>query len=189
MRGHHRTGGNRGLSPVEIDGEADEPADPETVARIICLRMLDSRSRTRAELATELRRRDVPIAAANSVLDRFTELGLIDDAALASSFALTRHAVRGQAGRAIAVQLRRRGVADDVISDAIAQIDPTSETAAARLLARTRLARMGDVDTATAIRRISGLLARRGYSSAVSSAAVRAVLEERDVPLDFEPLD
>jgi regulatory protein len=174
---------------TEVEGDPGESADPEVAARIICLKLLDTRARTRAELATELRRRNVPTSAATTVLDRFTELGLIDDVALASSFALTRHAVRGQAGRAIAVQLRRRGVADDVISDAIAQIDPSSETAAARLLARTRLARMGDVDTATAIRRISGLLARRGYSSAVSSAAVRAVLEERDVPLDFEPLD
>jgi regulatory protein len=173
----------------EIDGELGEPADPESAARIICLKLLDTKARTRAELATELRRRNVPIAAAVAVLDRFTELGLIDDAALASSFALTRHAVRGQAGRAIAVQLRRRGVADDVISDAVAQIDPSSEAAAARLIARTRLARMGDVDAATAIRRISGLLARRGYSSAVSSAAVRAALEERDVSLDFEPID
>ena len=80
------------------------------------------------------------------MLDRFTELGLIDDAALAGSFALARHAERGHAGPAIAAQLRRRGVADEVISDAIAQIDPASEAAAARSLARTRLARMGGVD-------------------------------------------
>jgi regulatory protein len=174
---------------AETDGDPDEPADPEKAARIICLKLLDTKARTRVELATELRRRNVPAPAATAVLDRFTELGLIDDAALASSFALARHTVRGQAGRAIAVQLRRRGVADDVISDAIAQIDPDSESAAARLLARTRLARMGDVDTATAIRRISGLLARRGYSSAVGSAAVRAVLEERDVTADLGSLD
>jgi regulatory protein len=176
-------------SAIEADGEADEPVDPESAARLICLKLLDTRARTRAELANELQRCNVPSSAAVPVLARFIELGLIDDAALASSFALSRHAERGQAGRAIAVQLRRRGVADEVIEDAVAQIDPSSEAATARLLARTRLARMGDVDARTAIRRLSGLLARRGYSSAVTSAAVRVVLEERDVSLDLESVD
>jgi regulatory protein len=157
-------------------------ADPESVARTICLRLLDSRARTRVELATALHRRNVPIDAATTVLDRFTELGLIDDAALAGSFALARHTERGHAGRLIATQLRRRGVADEVINDAIAQIDPVSEAAAARLLARTRLARMGgpdSIDTTVAFRRLTGLLARRGYSPAVTADAVRAVLRER----------
>ena len=78
------------------------------------------------------------------------------------------------------LQLRRRGVADEVINDAIAQIDPASEAAAARQLARVRLARMGQVDSVVAARRLTGLLARRGYSSAVASSAVRAVVGELD---------
>jgi regulatory protein len=151
--------------------------------------MLDTRARTRAELAAELERRLVPETAATTVLDRFTELGLIDDAALADSFALARHTGRGQAGRAIAAQLRRRGVADEVITDALAQIDPASEEAAARQLARTRLARFGEVDTVTAVRRLSGLLARRGYSSATTSAAVRAVLAESHGEVDVMDAD
>jgi regulatory protein len=162
-----------------LDPELDEPADPEVVARTICLRLLDARARTRAELATELSRRRVPAPVAATVLDRFTELGLIDDAAFAGSFALARHSERGQAGRAIAVALRRRGVADEVIEDAIAQIDPASEVATARQLARTRLARMGTIDAITATRRLTGLLARRGYSAEVVRDAVRAVVSEQ----------
>jgi regulatory protein len=160
------------------DDEFDAPADAEAVARHICLQLLDIRARSRAELATVLRRRRVPVAAADLVLDRFIELELIDDAALAQSFALARHTERGHAGAAIKVQLRRRGIADDVISDAIAQIDPASEAAAARSLARTRLARMSDLDVATATRRLLGLLGRRGYSSAMAREAIRAVLTE-----------
>ena len=171
---------------------ADEPADPESVARTICLRLLDIRARTRAELSTQLRRRNVPIEAAEAVLDRFTELGLIDDAALADTFTQARHHGRGDAGRAIAVHLRRRGVADDVIKDAIAQIDPASEAAAARSLARTRLARMGSpdsVDPVAATRRLTGLLARRGYSSAVAFSAVRDVLAERQQSIEADDVD
>jgi regulatory protein len=171
-------------------GEPDEPADPEAVARTICLRLLDIRARTRSELAAELRRRSVPDEPAEAVLDRFTELGLIDDAAFAGAFAVSRHTERGHAGRAIAVALRRRGVTDEVIAEAIAEnIDPTSEAAAAARLARTKLARMGQVDVATATRRLSGLLARRGYSASMTFAAIRAVLSERDEALELPTID
>jgi regulatory protein len=162
----------------------DVAANPESVARTICLRLLDSRARTRAELETELARRNVPVAAATTVLDRFTELGLVNDAAFAEGFAQARHHERGQASQAIAVQLRRRGVADEVIADALAQIDPASEAAAARVLAQTRLARMGGVDSVTAARRLTGLLARRGYSSAMTYSAVREALAQQQVAVD-----
>jgi regulatory protein len=171
-----------GLEPADgepLDTELDPPADPESVARTICLRLLDIRARTRAELARELTRRLVPAPAATAVLDRFSELGLIDDAAFADSFAQARHTERGHAGRAIAVALRRRGVADEVINDAIAQIDPASEAATAAQLARTRLARMGNVDAVTATRRLTGLLARRGYSSSITRDAVKAAVTEQ----------
>lgn len=175
---------------ASASGESDEPADPEAVARTICLRLLDMRARTRAELAAELRRRAVPDEPAAAVLDRFAELGLVDDAAFAEAFAVARHTERGHAGRAIAVALRRRGVADEVIADAIAEhVDPASEAAAAVRLAQTKLARMGDVDAATVTRRLSGLLARRGYSASVTYAAIRTVLSEREDSGELPALD
>jgi regulatory protein len=66
-----------------------------------------------------------------------------------------------------------------VINDAIAQIDPASEAATATQLARTRLARMGNVDAVTATRRLTGLLARRGYSSSTTRDAVKAAVTEQ----------
>src|SRR5262249_23857501 len=86
-------------APVDFEigmtsDEQDAPGDPESVARAICLRLLAQRARTRAELAQALRRRGVPDGAAGSVLDRFAEVGLIDDAALAQNAALT-HRERG----------------------------------------------------------------------------------------------
>jgi regulatory protein len=160
-------------------GQLDDAGDPEAVARLICLRMLDRRAYTRAELATALRRRGVPDSAAEIVLDRFTELGLIDDSAFANEFVAARHRLRGQTGPALASALRRRGVDEHVVRDALAQIDPASDHAAARSLARSRLARMGAVDEVTAARRLFGLLARRGHSPGVVSIAVREVMAER----------
>ena len=78
--------------------DADE-ADPEAVARLICLRMLTAAPRTRAQLASALRRRGVPEAAAEAVLGRFTEVKLIDDATFASAWVESRHHGRGLSGR------------------------------------------------------------------------------------------
>lgn len=160
--------------------------DPESVARTICLRLLDQRARTRGELATALRRKGVPDDAADRVLDRFTEVGLIDDRALADSYALAQHRERGLASRAVAQKLRRRGVAEDTVRTAVEQIDPESEWAAAQALASKRLRQLSGLDPLAQARRLVGLLARRGYAPALAHEVVRALLA--DVELG-EPSD
>jgi regulatory protein len=171
--------GRRSSADWVAEDTSDPPANPEAVARLICLRLLDQRARTRFELADAMRRREVPQSVADSVLDRFTELGLVDDMTLANEFVLARHRNRAQTGPALAIALRRRGVDERVVRDALAQIDPDDDAAAARALARTRLARMVDVDDFSAMRRLVGLLARRGHSSATAMAAARQVIAER----------
>jgi len=101
--------------PPEDGGQPDLPGDPVSVARAICLRLLTDRQRTRAELATALRRKGVPDNAARTVLDRFAEVGLIDDAATAENYALVQHRRRGLAARAVAGKLRQRG---EIVSQA-----------------------------------------------------------------------
>jgi regulatory protein len=69
--------------------------DPEALARRICLRLLTAAPRSRAQLAAELRRRRVPAEAAEAVLGRFADAGLIDDAAFARAWVESRHHSRG----------------------------------------------------------------------------------------------
>src|SRR6266571_5023075 len=88
-------------------------------ARLICLRLLASRPRTRAELAAALRRRRVTADIVESVLGRFTEVGLIDDAAFARAWVESRHHGRGLARRALAAELKQRGVGSPEISAAV----------------------------------------------------------------------
>jgi regulatory protein len=152
------------------------PGDPESVARIVCLRMLDQRARTRSELATALARKGVPADVVTRVLDRFSELRLIDDLDLASSYALSRHVQRGQARRAIAEGLRRRGVADDVIAQATAQIGSDDERVAARRRAEVKLRTMRRLDPQVQQRRLVAMLARRGYSASICYETVRDVV-------------
>jgi regulatory protein len=154
------------------------PGDPESVARTICLRLLDQRARTRSELAGALRKKGVPDDAATAVLDRFAEVGLIDDSALAATYALAQHRERGLAGRAVAARLRRRGVDEQTVASALEPIDRDSEYTAAEALARKKLRSLAGLDPMVQARRLVGLLGRRGYSPGLAHEVVRAVLAE-----------
>jgi regulatory protein len=148
------------------------------VARTICLRQLDRRARTRAELAETLRRRGVPDEAARTVLDRFTEVVLIDDAALADVAAMGLHRERGLARRAIVARLRQRGVGEAEVRAAIEPIDGDSERAAARTLAEKKLRSLNVSAPAAALRRLVGLLGRKGYPAGLAYEVSRSVLGE-----------
>ena len=161
------------------------PGDPEAVARAICLRLLTQRARSRAELADALATRDVPVEAARAVLDRFTEVGLIDDAALAQSLAGSAHRDRGLARRGVTAKLRQRGLADDVVADAVSDIDAESERSRARELVARRRRAMGGLPDEVQARRLVGLLARKGYPSGLAYQVVREVLADV-VPWDAE---
>ena len=181
--------GSRSSGEHPSSSPEDQPSNPESVARIICLRLLDQRARTRAELATALAKKGVPTDAADAVLDRFTEVGLIDDAAFAASFAAARHQQRRLAPRAITAQLRRRGVGDETIAQAVADIDADSERRAARELVDAKLRRFDGVNPAATTRRLVAMLARRGYSSGIAFATVREALNERGADLSSVDAD
>jgi regulatory protein len=174
MAGRPRRRLEHDAGPPPGDPE-QHPGDPEAVARAICLRLLTQRARSRAELADALARRDVPDDAAGRVLDRFTEVGLIDDAALAAGLAGAQHRERGLARRAVAVKLRQRGLADHV-DTALETIDSDSERARARQLVERRLRTLAGLPPDVQARRLVGLLARKGYPAGLARGLVRDVL-------------
>ena len=140
------------------------------------LRKLTAAPRTRAQLADDLAVRLVPDEVAERVLDRFTEVGLIDDAAYAEAWVRTRHAGRGLSRRALAHELRHKGVDDEIIDDAVEAIDSDDEkTAAAALVARKLSATRGLAYDAR-VRRLAGMLGRKGYSGGLALRVVRDAL-------------
>jgi regulatory protein len=163
--------------PLPPDPVADGPdADPESVARTILLDALTGQARSRRELRDKLAKRDVPPELAESLLDRFTEVGLVDDAAFARAWVESRQRSRGLARRALAQELRRKGVDDETARSALDELDPADEEEAARALVRKKLRSMRGLDSTTATRRLAGLLARKGYSSGLAFAIVREEL-------------
>jgi regulatory protein len=157
----------------------DAEPDPESVARSIALRMLTGAPRSRKQLADAMARKGVPDEVADRVLDRFTEVGLVDDAAYAELLVRTRHEERGLARRALAMELRRKGVTDDDARAALETLDDDSEEAAARALLERRWRRGPAVDQVAQSRRMLGMLARRGYPSGLASRLVREMVDDR----------
>lgn len=133
--------------------------------------------RTRSQLATKLAARDIPPDIAAAVLDRYTEVGLVDDTAFAAAWVRSRHGVRGLAGRAVAQELRHRGVRDDVAAEALVVIDAESERDAARRLVERRLRTTAGLERQARTRRLVGMLARKGYSVGLAFSVVRDVLD------------
>jgi regulatory protein len=156
-------------------------ADPEAVARQICLTMLTAAPRTRAQLKAALSRRGVPDEVADAVLGRFAEVKLIDDAMFASAWVESRHHGRGLSGRALAAELRQRGVAPGDIEAAVGELKPEQEIATARALVARRLAGTRGQPLQARIRRLMGVLARKGYPQALAYRVVREALEQEGI--------
>jgi regulatory protein len=183
-----RRGRRSGSSPDPGDPDAalpagdphpeDDPGDPEQVARSICLRALTGAPKTRQQLDDLLAKRGIPDDVAELVLDRFGEVGLIDDAAFARAWVTSRQAGRGLARRALKAELRAKGVDGEVAEEAVALVDDQDEWDAARRLVQRRLPGLRRVDRVTAERRLVGMLARKGYGSGLAAWVVREALDE-----------
>jgi regulatory protein len=165
-----------GEPPPDVQHEGPE-ADPEAVARKILLDALTGQARSRQELRAKLAKKDVPDELAERLLDRFTDVGLVDDGAFARSWVDSRQRSRGLARRALAHELRRKGVDDETARAALDDLDPDREEEAAHLLVRKKLHSVRGVDRATATRRLAGVLARKGYPAGLAFAVVREELD------------
>jgi len=146
------------------------------VARAILLRQLTDRPRSRAELAVALRKKQVPDDVAGRLLDRFTEVGLIDDEAFARLWVESRQRSKGLAGRALAVELRRKGIDDEVARRVLAEVEPDDEREAAGRLVRRKLHSLRRVPEPAKTRRLMGMLARKGYPPGLALSVVREEL-------------
>ena len=159
------------------DGPDAEP-DPHAVARRIVLRQLAMGPRTRRQLEDKLRDRGADPQVAARVLDRMTEVGLVDDEAYVEMFVRSRQETKGLAAQALRHELRTKGVAEEVIDDALEEIDPEREREQARALVARRLRTMRGLDREVQTRRLAGFLARKGYGPGVAYQVIREALDD-----------
>ncbi|SHN25397.1 recombination regulator RecX [Actinacidiphila paucisporea] len=169
----------------ESRASQEPPLDPEEQARALCLRLLTGTPRTRRQLADAMRKREIPEEVAEYVLERFQDVGLIDDQAFANAWVESRHRGRGLARRALAQELRHRGVEAELVSEAVGLLDPEQEEETARALVQRRLPGTRGLERDRRIRRLAGMLARKGYGEALALKVVRdALVQEQEESAD-----
>lgn len=169
-------------SPADLQDDAD----PEQVARTILLRRLSAAPRTRSELRTDLLRRGLAEDVADRVLDRFTEVGLIDDTAYAQLWVDSRQRTRGSARGVLRQELRAKGVSDDDAALALDGINEDAERSRAVALVQVKVRSMARLEPDVRKRRLVSMLMRRGYRQGTAVSVVTEVLGELREPGDAQ---
>jgi regulatory protein len=160
-----------------MEPQCTEP-DPYDLARQIVLRQLAMVPRSRAELLQKLAQRGCTPAVAGAVLDRLTQVGLVDDEAYAHMLVRSQQAGRGLAKRALARELRTRGIEGDLAEKALSSISDEDERDRARALVDKKLRAMHGLGIEVQTRRLAGMLARKGYSSGMTFAVIREAIAD-----------
>ncbi|MDP5108010.1 MAG: recombination regulator RecX [Candidatus Nanopelagicales bacterium] len=166
------------ITQLPVMEEKNKEIEAADAAKQVLLRRLSHAPRTRKELAKDLKDKDISDEVANVALDRFEEVGLINDQDLASNYVSSQHERKGLGKNALRQQLRAKGVSDDVALEAISQISDDQEFQAAFALACKKIRSLQRDDAKTQLRKIVGVLARKGYSSNLAFSVAKEVIKD-----------
>lgn len=175
------------VEPAELP-----PEERAKKAKEICFDLLAARPRTVDELRQTLQRKGFDSETVEDLLGKLDRAGLVNDAEFAETWVRNRHANQGLSRTALVAELRRKGVDGEIAAQAAEEVDRDAEEQRARELVRKRLGSLGNVDEQTAIRRLLGFLARKGYPQGLAYTVIREELREfgaeasmlDDVPVD-----
>lgn len=154
-------------------------SDPYHVAQTIALFALGRRAKSRGELFTLLKKRGTAEDIANAVLFRLQEQGFVNDREFARYWVESRQRTKKVSRRIIIGELRSKGISDEIITEATAEISDESELSLAMDFATKKLRSVSTVENTIAYRRLHGALARRGFSGSVISKVLSELGIER----------
>lgn len=159
-------------SPADLQPEAD----PIEVARKIALDALSTRARSQYELVALLASRRVAPEIARTVLDRLEDVGLINDREFAKAWTASRRRTKGLSHRALALELAAKGIDRTLAKEVLDEFSPEDEYLTALAIAEKKARTLVTLSREVQLRRIAGLLARKGFSSSVASRVLRDVI-------------
>lgn len=148
------------------------------------LRFLEPRPRSTAEVRQQLRKKRVAEDVIDEVLARLSEAGLVDDHAFAKYWVENREAFRPRAGRALRFELRRKGLSQSAIDEALGPLD---ESESAYRAGATRAPRWGALEHREFMDKLGAFLVRRGFSYEVARQAAQRLWDEARESSPTEP--
>lgn len=170
MRGHHIDSGEAELIAAEEERHATW-AD--------ALTYMGRKPRALREVKIYLKRKGHSETLAEEAVKRLEEQGYADDAQFAQQWAEHRMIEQRKGRRWVQQELQHKGVKRELIQEALAQVDPQEELAAARHLAQKRWSSMQGAP-ADKRRKLMAFLLRRGYSGSLVSGIIRDLLAAED---------
>ena len=177
-RSSSRSKSRRPPSGDTEDGSLDQPRllSPEKLesrARNVLLHQLARSAKSTSQLRKILEQREIPTDIAEKVLERFTEVGLIDDASFAETIVNSRRNYKGLAKSAIKRELNEKGVSQELVEEAVSGITAEDDFESAKQLATRRFGQMAHLEKDVRTRRLAGYLQRKGYASSAVFAAIK----------------
>lgn len=165
----------------EIDpADAPRPVDEQRAdAERVSMRALGRKGVSESEMRKLLGGQDLDADVVEHEVARLVRVGLLDDVALATDLVDRLHERKGLGRQGVVAELRRRGIDQAAIDAALdaAEDDADDEFVRAIELAQKRAGQLRGLDRATAERRLSGFLMRKGYGSGVVRVAVQRALD------------
>lgn len=149
-------------------------------AKEAALKQLDRQDRSRGELVSKLKERGFASEAIEAAIDRLEEAGLVDDERYAKMLVRTRFNERGLVGRALVEQLRKKQIPSAIIDVALKEVEHISLEESAREIATRRARATIGLEKQKQVRRLTSMLARKGYPMSVCYSVVNEVLQELD---------
>jgi len=141
------------------------------------VRKLRTRSLSISEARQVLRGHHLDATQIDDVIDDFCRRGYLDDAMLANQLVESGTQRKGQGRVALSRALAQRGIPRDVVDAALDEL-PDDDAERALDFARTKARSLSRLDGDTALRRLMGQLARRGYGGAIAMTAAKTALAE-----------
>jgi regulatory protein len=150
--------------------------DAREVAIQKALRFLGYRARSVHEVRENLQKHAIPEVVIELTLKRLQETGLLNDQEFAQAWVENRNTFRPRSRRVLSLELRRKGLAEDVIQQTLEQ--NTGETSLAREAARKYLRKVQGLEWPDFRNRLGGFLGRRGFTYAVVAPVLRELWAE-----------
>lgn len=167
---------NVGQELGETKIAALQEEDAREVAIQKALRFLGYRARSTREVRENLQKHEIPESVIELTLKRLQETNLLNDQEFAQAWVENRNAFRPRSHRALALELRRKGLDEDVIQQTLEQT--VDETSLARDAARKPLRKAQGLDWPDFRNQLGGFLARRGFSYHIIAPVLRELWAE-----------
>jgi regulatory protein len=136
---------------------------------------LSYRARSEKEIRQNLLKHEIPEEVIEDTLERLRKAGLANDNDFARAWVENRNTFRPRSKKALAIELRQKGLDDEAIQASISNVD---EEALAYETGLKRATRFTSLERNEFRKKLSEFLARRGFSYSVIASVVSRIWNE-----------